>query len=279
MLEKGFAEYLTPTLGAGSVQSYLACCRRVEETLGINLDAPALTEALLANIKSQLERQPGTFAAKSIANCMSAVRSYAAFVERSGHASGLSPPKPVQLPDFKSVALAPLSSVARCRPDFIRSEKARGLLILHGQIMDELRERGIVRTGNGPVGDYAEVLFARAFGWTLETNSAAGFDATDTACVRYQIKSRRITTRNSSRQLGALRRLPDYNFDVLAAVLFDEEYAVRRAALIPYAVVVTRAKLAVHTNSWRFMLEDRVWALPGVRDVTADLERAQQAAE
>ena len=155
----------------------------------------------------------------------------------------------------------------------------RGLLLLHSQIMDELRERGIVRTSNGPVGDYAEVLFARAFGWTLETNSAVGFDATDAAGSRYQIKSRRITARNSSRQLGALRRLPDRNFDVLAAVLFDEKYAVRRAALIPYAVVVTRAKIAVHTNSWRFMLEDRVWTLPGVRDVSADLENAQQAAE
>ena len=184
-----------------------------------------------------------------------------------------------RLPDLKSTPLAPIEPVVRPRPDFIRNAEVKGLLALYGQIMDELRDRGIVRTGNGPIGDYAEFLFARAFGWTLETNSATGFDAIDTNRVRYQIKSRRITARNPSRQLGAIRRLPDHNFDVLAAVLFDEDYMVRCAALIPHAIVVSRAKLAVHTNSWRFMLEDRVWSLPGVRDVTADLTRAQQPAQ
>ena len=118
MHEKGFAEYLTPMLGAGSVQSYLACCRRVEETLGINLDALVLTETLLANIRNQLEQKPDTFAAKSIANCMSALRSYAAFVERSRHDSGLSAPKAVQLPVLKNASLAPAVSPARSRPEF-----------------------------------------------------------------------------------------------------------------------------------------------------------------
>lgn len=155
------------------------------------------------------------------------------------------------------------------RPEIIQTAGVTELLILHSQIMDELREREIVRTGNAPLGDYAELLFATAFGWSLESNSSSGHDATDAAGLRYQIKSRRITVRNASRQLSAIRRLPDDTFDFLAAVLFNESYRVTKAILIPHEVVVRRAKRVEHTNSWRFILDDRVWAEDGARDVTA----------
>ncbi|WP_258605488.1 hypothetical protein [Mesorhizobium sp. AR10] len=160
------------------------------------------------------------------------------------------------------------------RPEIIRTAGVTELLILHSQIMDELRDREIVRTGNAPLGDYAELLFATAFGWSLQSNSSSGHDATDAAGLRYQIKSRRITPRNASRQLSAIRRLPDNTFDFLAAVLFDESYRVTKAIVIPHEVVVRRAKRVEHTNSWRFMLDDRVWAEEGARDVTAALTSA-----
>ncbi|MER9483451.1 hypothetical protein NKI74_29630 [Mesorhizobium sp. M0494] len=157
------------------------------------------------------------------------------------------------------------------RPEIIRTAGVRELLILHSQIMDELRDREIVRTANAPLGDYAELLFATAFGWSLEGNSSNGHDATDTAGMRYQIKSRRVTPRNASRQLSAIRRLPDNTFDFLAAVLFNESYRVTKAIVIPHAVVVRRAKRVEHTNSWRFILDDGVWAEESARDVTAAL--------
>ena len=69
----------------------------------------------------------------------------------------------------------------------------RDLLRLHGSAIEELRERQVVRTGNAPLGDYAEWLFAKAFGWTLEPNAAHGHDAVCAAGVRYQIKARRLT--------------------------------------------------------------------------------------
>lgn len=163
------------------------------------------------------------------------------------------------------------------QPAIVRSLSVRELLVYHGAVMDELRDRKIVRTGNNPVGDYAELLFARAFDWSLVSNSAAGYDATDAAGLRYQVKSRRMTRRNSSRQLSALRRLPERPFDVLAGLIFDETYAISRAILIPYEVVVSRAKWTPHTNSWRFMLEDNVWKLDGVTDVTPELRRAALA--
>ena len=48
-------------------------------------------------------------------------------------------------------------------------------------------------------------------------------------------------------------------FDTLAAVLFEEQFRVSRAALIPRAVVRERANFVRHTNSYRFMLSDDVW--------------------
>lgn len=53
------------------------------------------------------------------------------------------------------------------------------LLELHAAILKELRERNIVRSSNQPLGDYAELLFSRAFKWTLENNSSSGHDVTD----------------------------------------------------------------------------------------------------
>src|SRR5580704_10951675 len=93
------------------------------------------------------------------------------------------------------------------------------LLRLHGDVLDELRVRQVLRSSNGPSGDYAERLFCRAFGWENRNNSASGFDAVDRAGVRYQIKGRRLTPTNRSRQLSFMRRLPERPFDILAGLL------------------------------------------------------------
>jgi hypothetical protein len=53
------------------------------------------------------------------------------------------------------------------------------LLAGYGAIMGELRRREIVRSSDGPVSDYAELLFCKAFGWKRWNNSAAGYYAKD----------------------------------------------------------------------------------------------------
>ena len=72
--------------------------------------------------------------------------------------------------------------------------------------------------------------------------------------VRYQIKGRQVTQRNSSRQLGGLRDLAGRLFDVLAGVIFDDDFRVVRAALIPHDVVEERSTYSAHTNSHKFFL-------------------------
>jgi hypothetical protein len=143
------------------------------------------------------------------------------------------------------------------------------LLKMHASIMEELRTRNILRSANNPTGDLAEYLFCAAFGWDQASNSVKGFDATDAAGVRYQVKGRRMHHRNKSRQLSAIRDLE--GFDVLAAVLFDDDYNIVQRALIPAAVVKEKSVYISHTNSHKFLLKDVIWSVPDVLDVTEQL--------
>ena len=150
------------------------------------------------------------------------------------------------------------------------------LLGLQAGIMEELRCRGIARTENNLTGNLAEFLFCCALSWRLAPNSEKGFTAWDDHGKRLQIKGRRLHPRNKSRQLSAIRDRD--GFDTLAAVLFDNEYRVCRAALIPSKVVRERCKFVQHTNSYKFMLTDDVWDDGRVKDVTGKLRDRAAAA-
>jgi len=151
---------------------------------------------------------------------------------------------------------------------------SQDLLALHAKIVEILREREILRSSNNPTGDLAEYLFCEAYpSWKRQPNSHAGFDAIDNRGAKYQIKGRRCAVQDKSRMLGAIRNLKDKPFDVLAVVIFKEDYTVQHAALIPWAVVVKLAgEQQTHTNSHRFLLREDVWNKPGVRDVTRKLK-------
>lgn len=158
---------------------------------------------------------------------------------------------------------------------FLRTATATTLLQLQAAAVEELRRRDLVRTANAPLGDYAEHLFAKAFGWELTVNSATSYDAKDSEGTRYQIKARRLRNNVAGeRQLGVMRGLPDKAFDYLAAVLFDRDFTVHRAAIIPHAAVASRSRHSKHVNGWRFLLEDAVWLIEGVRDVTEAVRSA-----
>ena len=144
------------------------------------------------------------------------------------------------------------------------------LLELHVDIMKELQARDILRSNNLPTSDFAEYLFCKTFGWKQKDNSNPGFDAEDDEGTRYQIKGRRITPSNKSRQASAIRGFD--KFDILAAVLFDDYYQVTKAALIPVAIVRDKATGVKHTNSEKFILSNKIWTLSGVIDVTEKIQ-------
>ncbi len=143
------------------------------------------------------------------------------------------------------------------------------LLKMHASIMEELRNRNVLRSANNPTGDLAEYLFCAAFGWAQASNSVKGLDAIDGAGIRYQIKGRRVHRRNPSRQLSAIRDLE--GFDVLAVVLFDDDYNILKGALIPALAVKNGSTFVAHTNSHKFIARDSIWQMPEVRDVTEQL--------
>lgn len=150
------------------------------------------------------------------------------------------------------------------------------LLLLFSGVLTELRGRGIVRSANNPVADYAEWLVAQAFGYELAGRSSAGYDAVALDGALYQVKGRRQTRENPSRQLSFIRGFDGDTdpFDYLIGILFNEDFTIWKAAQVPVAVVRKHSTWIARVNGWRFMLRDSVWELPGVVDVSGPLRRA-----
>jgi hypothetical protein len=64
-----------------------------------------------------------------------------------------------------------------------------GLFSLYRAILSELKERGVIRTENAPVGDYAEYLVATALGGQLAPNVEKGWDALGRDGEKLQVKA------------------------------------------------------------------------------------------
>ena len=141
------------------------------------------------------------------------------------------------------------------------------LLCLFGSILDELQSRGIVRTSNNPISDYTEWLVSSRLKLKLAGNSEKGFDATDEKGVRHEIKARRVTPKNKSRQLSAIRDIEGEHFDFLIAVIYNKDFEVILALKIPRPVVVAKSSYVKSTNSFKLMADDRLKDEPGVEDI------------
>jgi len=150
----------------------------------------------------------------------------------------------------------------------------RQLLDLHCSVMEALRLRGVVRSSNSPVADHTETIFARALAAKLATNSQSGYDAVGQDGTRYQIKGRRLTARNGSTQLSAIRNLAASPFDHLAAVVCDDRLAVQYAALIPIDVVTRLSRYHARTNSSTLHFRRSVLNETGVVDITSLVQAA-----
>ncbi len=146
------------------------------------------------------------------------------------------------------------------------------LLRLHARVIDELRRRCVLRSKNNPVGDYAEWLVASRLGMTLEGKSNAGYDAVDAAGVRFQIKARRVTSDNGSRQMGVIRKLEDGHFDKLVGILFDADFSVLSAYMIPHAMITEYATYKSHPNGHVLHLRGKLLEDERVQEITQKLQ-------
>lgn len=115
--------------------------------------------------------------------------------------------------------------------------------------MEELRQRRLIRSSNNPVSDYAEKIVCEQLKLSLAGKSSKGYDAIDeNTGTRYQIKARRLTSRNRSRQLGVIRNLDQNLFDFLIAVIFDESFKPIEIWEIPRETIPKYARYSKHQN-------------------------------
>jgi hypothetical protein len=141
------------------------------------------------------------------------------------------------------------------------------LLQLQASATNELKARGVVRTQNNPLGDYTEWLVAKALDLDLQANSKAGYDGVSKDGVRIQIKGRRLTPANKSRQLSAIRKYAEQDFDALAAVIYDENFNIIEALLIPHEVVGEYASYRAHVNAHILILKGPIFSDPRVQSI------------
>jgi len=149
---------------------------------------------------------------------------------------------------------------------FSLHQLASGELIqLYEELLQELKQRGTVRSRNAPIADYAEWLVCHAL--ELERmKPSEPFDALDEKGKKYEIKARLLRRSPRSIALGQIRNLQVLDF--LVAVVFQPDVSIRKAVVIPRAVVEKYAKYTEHTNSFRFSLRPEVERHAGVRDIT-----------
>jgi hypothetical protein len=145
------------------------------------------------------------------------------------------------------------------------------LLRLSRAILRELRSRGIVRSGNAPAGDYAELLVQRATAGDLAPKSQKSWDVLTADRTRVQVKARVITPENPSRQLSPIR---SWDFDQLAIVLFDDHFDITHAVFLDRAIAEPRARWNEHVKGWRLFATATL--LAAGTDRTAELAAQSQ---
>ncbi len=154
------------------------------------------------------------------------------------------------------------------RTSELRTASVSQLLRGFAAILDELRDRGVVRSRNNPLADYTEWLVARQLGLRLTGNSTRGYDAIGLQGTKYQIKGRRLSTPKSSRQLGVVRNLAGQEFHYLIGVLFDHDFRVIEAYKLPHGLIEKHARYSRHVNGHLLRLKGDILTLPEVEDVT-----------
>jgi hypothetical protein len=149
------------------------------------------------------------------------------------------------------------------------------LFSLYRAILSELKSRGVIRTENAPVGDYAEYLVAAALGGHLAPNSEKSWDVLGKDGEKLQVKARVVSDPPEPGQLQ-LSPFRSFGFDSAVIVLLSAaDYAVARAAKVPRHVVESSARHRQHVNGKVLLARPEIMGHPDATDLTAALRAAQ----
>lgn len=147
---------------------------------------------------------------------------------------------------------------------YLKRIKDSKLFELYADLMKEMMDRKLIRSANNPVGDIRESITVKRLKLKLVTNSNKGFDAIGKDGIRYQIKCRRITDHNKSRQLSVIRNLNKNLFDYLIAVMFDKNFRVKEFYKIPRDIIKKYASYSEYQHGHILTLTGSILASPGV---------------
>lgn len=147
----------------------------------------------------------------------------------------------------------------------LKELEIKELLRLQASITNELMRRKVVRTQNNPLGDYTEWLVAKSLNLELAANSKAGYDGIDSDGAKIQIKGRRVTPKSKSCQLSAIRKYEEKDFDALVAIIFDENFDILNAVLIPHETIGKYASYREHVNAHILFVREPLLSDPDVK--------------
>ena len=150
------------------------------------------------------------------------------------------------------------------------------VLRLQGLIVDELRERNVIRTRN-VVGELAEMIVARAYRGDLGTASQAGWDVR-VGTRKLQVKCRVMEAGEKRTQQFTPFAVDEGEADSVDAFVFvvldSRTYEVVWAAEVPRAEVVAMSKPVPKRPSHRRVSVRQVRSCESAVDVTDLLVRA-----
>lgn len=148
------------------------------------------------------------------------------------------------------------------RSDDIRAQSPSSLLITYAVVLHRLRGFGVIRSFNHPVGDVAEYWVSQNPGLMLSPKSNMDFDAIDAVGLRYQIKARWRAQGRGSTTMTGIRPMEPAKFDFLVAIVFDSDFNVDYAAILPVDQVRRRCRHVSGRNTFAMPFPRRLLSIP-----------------
>jgi hypothetical protein len=145
--------------------------------------------------------------------------------------------------------------------DQLKSLSVRELLAIWAGSLRELRDRGVVRTFNNPIGDIAEELVALHYGGERGSFSQKILDVR-IGDELLQVKALRRTGARTRRNLSPVRSEDGY--DAVIVVIFTEDLRVEEALRVPREVVNALFPRRPHVNGRIIHVGQRLRTHPDV---------------
>lgn len=122
------------------------------------------------------------------------------------------------------------------------------LLRLHGKILDAFEERQVCKTRNQPIAGYSRWLIKNKLGLQQVDNPNEKYDLYD-GKVKYLVRSRQIS-KNKNIPFGVIRNIHESNFDNLITIVYDKDFNIIEAYMIPIDVLLNKVVYNGYQNGY-----------------------------